>query len=65
MKCSVGRARPESHYRVCRSCAIRSRGADVPDPDGIIVGFAAPADHAFTAAVGALLDVLNAAGLAR
>ncbi len=40
-------------------------GRDVPDPDGIIVGFAAPADHAFTAAVGALLDVLKAAGLAR
>jgi GntR family transcriptional regulator / MocR family aminotransferase len=40
-------------------------GRDVPDPDGIIVGFAAPPDHAFTAAVGALLDVLKAAGLAR
>ena len=40
-------------------------GPEVPDPDGIIVGFAAPADHAFAAAVDALSDVLNAAGLAR
>ena len=35
-------------------------GPEVADPDGIIVGFAAPADHAFTAAVNALLDVLKA-----
>jgi GntR family transcriptional regulator/MocR family aminotransferase len=40
-------------------------GPEVPDPDGIIVGFAAPAEHAFTAAVDALLDVLKASGLAR
>jgi GntR family transcriptional regulator/MocR family aminotransferase len=40
-------------------------GPEVPDPDGIIVGFAAPAEHAFTAAVDALLDVLKACGLAR
>lgn len=40
-------------------------GPDVPDPDGIIVGFAAPADHAFAPAVNALLDVLRASGLAR
>ena len=35
-------------------------GPEVPDPDGIIVGFAAPADHAFAAAVDALLQVLKA-----
>lgn len=40
-------------------------GPEVPDPDGIIVGFAAPADHAFTPAVDALLEVLRASGLAR
>ena len=40
-------------------------GPEISDPDGIIVGFAAPADHAFAAAVDALSDVLNAAGLAR
>ena len=40
-------------------------GPEIPDPDGIIIGFAAPADHAFAAAVDALSDVLNAAGLAR
>ena len=40
-------------------------GPEVPDPDGIIVGFAAPADHAFAAAVDALLEVLRASGLAR
>ena len=40
-------------------------GPEVPNPDGIIVGFAAPADHAFTPAVDALLDVLRASGLAR
>ena len=40
-------------------------GPDVPDPDGIIVGFAAPADHAFASAVDALLAVLKASGLAQ
>ncbi len=40
-------------------------GPEVPDPDGIIVGFAAPADHAFAPAVDALLGVLRASGLAR
>ncbi len=40
-------------------------GPEVPDPDGVIVGFAAPADHAFAAAVDALLGVLDATGLAR
>jgi GntR family transcriptional regulator / MocR family aminotransferase len=40
-------------------------GPDVSDPDGVIVGFAAPADHAFAAAVDALLEVLKASGLAR
>ncbi len=40
-------------------------GPEVPNPDGIIVGFAAPPEHAFGAAVEALLDVLRATGLAR
>ncbi len=40
-------------------------GPTVPDPDGIIVGFAAPAEHAFGPAVDALLSVLTASGLAR
>ena len=40
-------------------------GPGVPDPDGVIVGFAAPADHAFAPAVDALLDVLRACGLAQ
>jgi GntR family transcriptional regulator / MocR family aminotransferase len=40
-------------------------GPEVPDPDGVIVGFAAPADHAFAAAVDALLEVLKATGLAQ
>ncbi|OBA99755.1 GntR family transcriptional regulator [Mycobacteriaceae bacterium 1482268.1] len=40
-------------------------GPEVPDPDGVIVGFAAPADHAFSSAVDALLDVLGACGLAQ
>ena len=40
-------------------------GPEVDDPDGIIIGFAAPADHAFPAAVDALLGVLKATGLAR
>jgi GntR family transcriptional regulator / MocR family aminotransferase len=40
-------------------------GPDVPDPDGIIVGFAAPADHAFAGAVDALLGLLAATGLAK
>jgi GntR family transcriptional regulator / MocR family aminotransferase len=40
-------------------------GPEVPNPDGVIVGFAAPADHAFRQAVDALLAVLEATGLAR
>ena len=40
-------------------------GPEVDDPDGIIIGFAAPADHAFPAAVDALLGVLKATGLAK
>jgi GntR family transcriptional regulator / MocR family aminotransferase len=40
-------------------------GPDVPRPDGIIVGFAAPADHAFASAVDAFSAVLKASGLAR
>lgn len=40
-------------------------GPEVPSPDGIIVGFAAPADHAFARAVDALLGVLEATGLAK
>jgi GntR family transcriptional regulator/MocR family aminotransferase len=40
-------------------------GPEVPDPDGVIIGFAAPADHAFTSAVDALLGVLTACGLAQ
>jgi GntR family transcriptional regulator / MocR family aminotransferase len=40
-------------------------GAEVPDPDGVIVGFGTPAEHAFPAAVEALCRVLEGAGLAR
>ncbi|PRC43624.1 PLP-dependent aminotransferase family protein, partial [Mycobacterium sp. ITM-2017-0098] len=36
---------------------------DIPSPDGLIVGFAAPAEHAFPAAVSALCGVLAASGL--
>jgi GntR family transcriptional regulator / MocR family aminotransferase len=39
-------------------------GPEIPHRDGIIVGFAAPAEHAFAAAVDALCDVLTASGLA-
>jgi GntR family transcriptional regulator/MocR family aminotransferase len=39
-------------------------GPETPNRDGIIVGFAAPSEHAFAAAVGALCDVLTASGLA-
>lgn len=38
---------------------------EIPNPNGIIVGFAAPADHAFAPAVDALLGVLRASGLAQ
>jgi GntR family transcriptional regulator / MocR family aminotransferase len=38
-------------------------GPDIPAPEGIIVGFAAPAEHAFAAAVDALCGVLTASGL--
>ena len=39
-------------------------GPEIPHRDGIIVGFAAPAEHAFAAAVDALCGVLTASGLA-
>jgi len=39
-------------------------GPETPFADGIVVGFAAPAEHAFGAAVDALCDVLTASGLA-
>lgn len=35
-------------------------GPEVPDPDGVIVGFGAPAEHAFAGAVDALCGVLEA-----
>jgi GntR family transcriptional regulator/MocR family aminotransferase len=38
-------------------------GPEVPSPDGIIVGFGTPAEHAFPAAVEALSNVLRASGL--
>lgn len=38
-------------------------GPDVPGPDGVIVGFGAPAEHAFRPAVAALCRVLEDAGL--
>jgi GntR family transcriptional regulator/MocR family aminotransferase len=38
--------------------------ADIADRDGIVVGFAAAAEHAFGRAVEALLAVLSASGLA-
>ena len=40
-------------------------GGDIATRDGIIVGFAAPAEHAFAAAVEALCGVLSASGLAK
>ena len=40
-------------------------GPEMAHPDGIIVGFAAPADHAFAPALDALLEVLRACGLAQ
>lgn len=40
-------------------------GAQVPDPDGVIVGFGTPADHALGPAIDALCKVLSASGLAR
>jgi GntR family transcriptional regulator / MocR family aminotransferase len=40
-------------------------GPRVPAPDGVIVGFGTPAEHAFPAAVDALCGVLRASGLQR
>jgi GntR family transcriptional regulator / MocR family aminotransferase len=39
-------------------------GAETPQPDGVVVNFGTPAEHAFGAAVGALCDVLRDSGLA-
>jgi GntR family transcriptional regulator/MocR family aminotransferase len=38
-------------------------GTEVPRPDGLVIGFGTPADHAFGAALDALRAVLNASGL--
>ena len=38
-------------------------GPEVPRPDGPVVGFGTPAEHAFPAAVDTLRGVLNASGL--
>jgi len=38
-------------------------GPEVPSPDGIVIGFGTPAEHAFPAAVDALCAVLRASGL--
>ena len=38
-------------------------GPEVPRPDGLVVGFGTPAEHAFPAALDALRAVLNASGL--
>jgi GntR family transcriptional regulator / MocR family aminotransferase len=38
-------------------------GPEIPSPDGILVGFAASAEHAFSRAVEALCGVLRASGL--
>lgn len=40
-------------------------GPQVSDPDGVVIGFGTPAEHAFPAAVDALCDVLAASGLSR
>ena len=40
-------------------------GPQTPRPDGVIVGFGTPAEHAFGGAVSALCDVLRASGLGR
>lgn len=39
-------------------------GPDVPEQDGVVIGFAAPAEHAFGPAVDALCRILEASGLA-
>ncbi|TFV56732.1 PLP-dependent aminotransferase family protein [Mycobacterium sp. PS03-16] len=40
-------------------------GPEVPDPDGVVIGFGTPPDHAFGAAVEALCEVLTDSGVAR
>ena len=40
-------------------------GPEVPRPDGVVVGFGTPAEHAFPGAVEALCNVLGASGLGR
>ena len=56
------RARPASRCKACRGCAIHCR-PEVADRDGIVVGFATPAEHAFAGAVEALCEVIRSSGL--
>jgi GntR family transcriptional regulator / MocR family aminotransferase len=44
---------------------MRHPRADIENRDGIIVGFAAPAEHAFAPAVDALCEILRSSGLTR
>ena len=38
-------------------------GSEIANRDGIVVGFAAPAEHAFAGAVEALCEVIRSSGL--
>ena len=57
-----GRGR-RRHFQVCRVMRHPLGGPEVPRPDGLVVGFGTPAEHAFPGAVDALRAVLNASGL--
>ena len=59
----VMRRAGESGLAVSGLSIMRHPMAGPADVDGLIVGFAAPPEHAFSAAVAALCDVLRASGL--
>ncbi|QZT62595.1 PLP-dependent aminotransferase family protein [Mycolicibacterium austroafricanum] len=59
----VMRRAGESGLAVSGLSIMRHPMAGPADVDGLIVGFAAPPEHAFPAAVAALCDVLRASGL--
>jgi hypothetical protein len=56
-------ARPGHRRRYRDLSRMRHPLTEVPNRDGIIVGFAAPAEHEFGRAVEALCAVLRASGL--
>lgn len=63
MEAEVMRRAGEAGIALTGLSILHHPDAEIDDRDGIVVGYAAPPEHAFGAAIAALCDVLEAAGL--